>query len=117
MMASYAFSITIAVIAVCGWWLRKPVGSKNIVCPYHAWCYGLDGQLIRIPHRHGFGRHAVEPGDPAGLEEVRCTVWIGIVFVDLGGTAGEFSEFVAPLANRWAHFDFSPFGSRHEYDF
>ena len=82
-------------------------GVKNIVCPYHAWCYGLDGQLIRIPHRHGFGRHAVEPGDPAGLEEVRCTVWIGIVFVDLGGTAGEFSEFVAPLANRWAHFDFS----------
>lgn len=82
-------------------------GSRNIVCPYHAWCYGLDGALIRIPHRRGFGRPGVEPGDPSGLEEVRTTVWTGIVFVNLSGTAPEFSEFIAPLEKRWAPFDFS----------
>ena len=82
-------------------------GAKNIVCPYHAWCYELDGRLLRIPHRQGFGRHGVEPGDPTGLEQVRSVVWTGIVFVDLSGTAPDFSEFIAPLAKRWAHFDFS----------
>ena len=81
-------------------------GAKNILCPYHAWCYGLDGGLIRIPHRHGFGRPGLEPGDPAGLEQVRCTVWTGIVFVDLSGVAAEFDEFIEPLAKRWARFDF-----------
>ena len=82
-------------------------GAHNIVCPYHAWCYGLDGKLLRIPHRHGFGKHAVEPGDPAGLEPVRCVVWTGIVFVDLSANAPDFDDFIAPLAKRWKHFDLS----------
>ena len=82
-------------------------GANNIVCPYHAWCYGLNGELLRIPHRYGFGKHGVEAGDPAGLKPVRCVVWTGIVFVDLSGIAPDFSEFIAPLAKRWKHFDLS----------
>ena len=27
---------------------------KRFVCPYHAWTYGSDGQLLRIPHDEGF---------------------------------------------------------------
>lgn len=28
--------------------------TKVFVCPYHAWAYGLDGQLQHIPHEYGF---------------------------------------------------------------
>jgi phenylpropionate dioxygenase-like ring-hydroxylating dioxygenase large terminal subunit len=31
----------------------------RIVCPYHAWTYALDGQLIGVPHRRDLPR----PGD------------------------------------------------------
>ena len=27
---------------------------KRFVCPYHAWTYGTDGKLLRIPHDSGF---------------------------------------------------------------
>jgi len=82
-------------------------GARNILCPYHAWCYGLDGKLIRIPHRHGFGTAGLEPGDPAGLERVRSVIWNGIVFANLSGTAPAFADFIAPLEKMWARFDFS----------
>ena len=39
---------------------------KALTCPYHAWTYGLDGQLRGIPHEHGFpgldeGRYGLVP--------------------------------------------------------
>ena len=86
----------------------KPMtGRKNIVCPYHAWCYHLDGRISRIPHRDGFEKHAEEPTDVPGLRAVRSETWAGIVFVDLSGEAGEFSDHIAPMAKRWAHYDLS----------
>ena len=80
-------------------------GRSNIVCPYHAWCYDLDGTLIRVPHRYGFGRHHERPVDLPGLESVRIAQWAGLVFADLSGKAPAFESYIAPLAERWAHFD------------
>ena len=82
-------------------------GRKNIVCPYHAWCYDLDGGLLRIPHRDGYGKHGEAPGDIPGLVSVRSQVWAGIIFVDLSNQAGAFADYIAPLANRWASYDLS----------
>jgi glycine betaine catabolism A len=62
-------------------------GKKAIVCPYHAWTYGLDGELRGAPGYRG------EPGfDPAqwGLSELPAAEWHGLIFVDgSGGDAGE----------------------------
>ena len=78
---------------------------RNIVCPYHAWSYALDGSLLRIPHRHGFGKHAECPTDVSGLAPVRTALWAGIVFVDLSGQAAPFDEYISPLRKRWSHYD------------
>jgi phenylpropionate dioxygenase-like ring-hydroxylating dioxygenase large terminal subunit len=50
---------------------------RAIVCPYHRWTYGLDGQLANAPHMDG-----VEDFAPAdhGLIPVRHEVWDGFVF-------------------------------------
>jgi phenylpropionate dioxygenase-like ring-hydroxylating dioxygenase large terminal subunit len=51
---------------------------KAFACPYHAWTYGLDGALKRVPHEHGF------PGlDKAdyGLVPVQAEEKLGLVFV------------------------------------
>jgi choline monooxygenase len=77
-----------------------------IRCPYHSWCYALDGALKVTPHVGGPGLNT----DPAidrstlGLLPVRAAEWLGCVFVDLSGTAEPFADFIAPLAERWADF-------------
>lgn len=77
-----------------------------IRCPYHSWCYALDGTLKVTPHVGGPGRNTDPAIDRAalGLCAVRSAVWQGCVFVDLGGTAPSFAEFIAPLRRRWAAF-------------
>ena len=80
---------------------------RNIVCPYHSWCYELSGKLARVPHRFGFGKHSDSNADIPGLEAVRCHVWAGLVFVDLSASAPDFDEYIAPLTKRWAHYDLS----------
>ena len=32
--------------------------KKSVVCPYHSWSYGLEGELISSPHIGGPGKHS-----------------------------------------------------------
>lgn len=86
-----------------------PGRCRSIVCPYHGWTYGLDGGLRETPHFEGFGAHGHGNLDPArhGLIPVRSGVWNRVVFVNLSGDAPPLDVWIAPLARRWAHFDFS----------
>ncbi|MGM0585928.1 MAG: aromatic ring-hydroxylating oxygenase subunit alpha [Pseudomonadota bacterium] len=77
-----------------------------IRCPYHSWCYSLDGRLRATPHVGGPGVNA-HPGidrDSTGLIPVRCGVFLDCVFADLSGEAPEFEDWIAPLAARWQGF-------------
>jgi len=58
---------------------NAPCGQrKAFVCPYHAWSYARDGQLLGIPHESGFaGLVRAE----RGLVEVPCADAAGLVFV------------------------------------
>ena len=77
-----------------------------IRCPYHSWCYALDGALKVTPHVGGPGLNTDPAIDRAalGLLPVRTAEWLGCVFVDLSGIAPPFAEHIAPLARRWADF-------------
>lgn len=78
-------------------------GSGNrrvIVCPYHAWTYGLDGKLRGAPfmtRTTGFCK------ENYALPQIRCEEWLGWIYVTLDqdrpGLAaglGALEEMIAP---------------------
>ena len=81
--------------------------ERAIRCPYHSWCYELDGRLRTTPHVGGPGRnrHDQIRREELGLLEVRSHEWLGVVFVNLDGGAPAFEEANAALLDRWAEFD------------
>jgi choline monooxygenase len=78
-----------------------------IRCPYHSWCYGLDGRLVATPHVGGPGQnaHPQVDRDTLGLIELRAHVWRGVVFVNLDGQAPAFDDAHADLIGRWGALD------------
>ncbi|MEM6421628.1 MAG: SRPBCC family protein, partial [Pseudomonadota bacterium] len=81
--------------------------ARALRCPYHAWCYELDGRLRTTPHVGGPGRnrHDAIERDKLGLMEVRSAVWLGVVFVNIDGQAPAFEDYAAEIQARWAEFD------------
>ena len=67
--------------------------SKRFVCPYHAWTYQADGQLLRAPFMEG----AVDKSR-CRLPELKSEIWQGFLFVNLDGNA-------EPLAPRLGGLD------------
>ncbi|RED13190.1 aromatic ring-hydroxylating oxygenase subunit alpha [Pontivivens insulae] len=78
-----------------------------IRCPYHSWCYSLDGRLRATPHVGGPGINTHEAVDPAttGLTPVRTGIWMDMVFVNVSGNAAAFDDWIAPLRARWSDFE------------
>ena len=62
--------------------------ARHLVCPYHAWGYGLDGRLLTTPFAPGL---ADRVGDPV-LAEFATEVWNGWIYVS-------FAESPEPLAD------------------
>ncbi len=65
-----------------------------ITCPYHAWCYGLDGKL-----RTARNTDDVADFDPAdfNLPSVRIEVFCGFVFVNLDPDAEPLADLTGDL--------------------
>lgn len=75
-------------------------------CPYHSWTYGFDGGLRGTPHIGGHGIHTAAGFDKSmrGLIEVRASVWLGMLFINLSGDAPAFDDHIQPLLSRWREF-------------
>ncbi|MEP4146464.1 MAG: aromatic ring-hydroxylating dioxygenase subunit alpha [Halioglobus sp.] len=79
------------------------MGSRRIVCPYHAWTYSLDGDLQRAPH--------LEADTEIDLSEfslypVAVVSWGGFVFVHL--TPEKASDFHAQIETTTRQFQRYP---------
>ncbi len=85
--------------------------KRVIVCPYHSWSYNLDGTLFSTPHIGGQGKHGCEGFDKGKhpLRRVRSVVWFDMVLINLSGDAPPFEDHIAPIAERWRHYDTSCF--------
>jgi choline monooxygenase len=79
----------------------------TIRCPYHSWCYGLDGQLRSTPHVGGPGQntHPDIKRNELGLVEIRSHVFMDVVFVNISNNAASFEEVHSDIINQWQEFD------------
>ena len=68
--------------------------AGKISCPYHAWTYTLDGQLIGASHmRESFDKQTCR------LPQFSVEEWLGWVYVNLDPNAKHLAPRLAPLAN------------------
>jgi phenylpropionate dioxygenase-like ring-hydroxylating dioxygenase large terminal subunit len=69
--------------------------GNRLVCPYHAWSYGLDGRLAGIPKWQGF-----EDLDKTryGLVPVEQEIFHGFIFVRFEKGLPPVAEMMAPYA-------------------
>jgi len=83
-------------------------GKRNIVCPYHAWCYDLEGRLTAAPHFGGFRQEAAGFDRAThGLKPIACALFHDWIFVNLDGQAPTFADYAAPLEEAMVGLDFS----------
>ena len=88
--------------------VREPGNIRGTIrCPYHSWCYGLNGDLRSTPHVGGPGMniHDEIKRDELGLVEFSSRVYRDVVFVNVSGTAPPFEEYAAKVMKRWAEHD------------
>ncbi|WP_425085391.1 aromatic ring-hydroxylating oxygenase subunit alpha [Ruegeria profundi] len=86
----------------------KPQKIRGAIrCPYHSWCYGLNGELRTAPHVGGPGQNTHEDLDfsELGLIRIRSYVWRDVIFVNVDGNAPEFEEVHGELMERWEEFE------------
>ncbi len=67
--------------------------AKKLVCPYHAWTYGLDGRLTGLPGRSDYPGLRLEDH---GLAPVDLEIWQGFVFVRLESRGPSVAAMMAP---------------------
>ncbi len=88
--------------------------SRSMVCPYHAWSFGLDGQLVGAPRMR-----EVSGFDPAamGLTPIPLQVWQGWVLVNASGGAAPLPAYLGALDGLTAPYRQAELrlGGRHTY--
>jgi glycine betaine catabolism A len=67
--------------------------GRSIRCPYHAWTYGLDGQLVAAPNWPAL--RSVDRGRYR-LYQVHVGIWQGLIWVSLDAQPGPLEEQVRP---------------------
>ncbi len=70
---------------------------SGFTCPFHGWCYGLDGANTFVYQRDLFPEAAVTP-DQLELTPVRCELWGGCAWINMDDHAPPLQESIAPFA-------------------
>jgi Rieske 2Fe-2S family protein len=85
--------------------VEEPCGTAvRFQCPYHAWIYDLEGNLIRAKHTEDLEEFSL---GEYGLNAVRLETWQGFVFLNLDPEAAPLADQLGDLIERFARFDFA----------
>ena len=71
--------------------------ESGFTCPFHGWCYGLDGTNTRVPRKKTFAEHNLGTDD-INLVPVRCEVWGGCAWINLDDNAPPLRQCIEPAA-------------------
>ncbi|MEJ8821751.1 aromatic ring-hydroxylating dioxygenase subunit alpha [Variovorax humicola] len=91
----------VAYLNLCPHRSAKLVNSEDgqckgqLLCPYHAWTFNLDGELIKIPSQDHYLKDLNK--EKYKLTKIRCDEWSGLVFVN-------FNSLTSPLKSYLGEF-------------
>jgi nitrite reductase/ring-hydroxylating ferredoxin subunit len=71
--------------------------ESGFTCPFHGWCYGLDGKNTFVTRAKTFADHNRQPED-INLIPVRCEVWGGCAWINLDDEAPPLRQCIEPFA-------------------
>ncbi len=71
--------------------------ESGFTCPFHGWCYGLDGGNTHVTQSKTFSPHNLQPED-LNLTPVRCEVWGGCAWINLDDDAPPLRQCIEPSA-------------------
>lgn len=79
--------------------LVKGHGSSlsGFTCPFHGWCYGLDGSNTFVYRPNLYAEHNRVPGE-LDLVPVRCELWGGCAWVNMDDHAPPLRQTIEPFA-------------------
>ena len=88
--------------------------ARRLVCPYHAWTYDLDGNLVGVPGKEGFPESSIAA--VTKLTELPATECAGFLWISLDPTPRWTSRtFLGPLADEldsWGIGRWAPLGEK-----
>ena len=76
---------------------------ERVVCPYHAWTYDLNGQLMRGARAYGAQSKGFNKKDFC-LPEIRTEIWNGWIYITLNQDAAPVADLLAPMHDLVAQF-------------
>jgi phenylpropionate dioxygenase-like ring-hydroxylating dioxygenase large terminal subunit len=71
--------------------------ENGFTCPFHGWCYGIDGKNTHVTQRKTFAEHNLQPDD-INLTPVRCEMWGGCAWINLDDDAPPLRNCIEPFA-------------------
>lgn len=91
--------------------------TTRIMCPYHAWTYKLDGQLVRAPETENLEDFDT---NEICLDQVQVEEFCGFIYVNLDGKAASLASQTGNLETEIRHWapdiDNLTFGHRLTYE-
>ena len=78
--------------------------AVNFRCAYHAWTYDTEGELKIVPYENRFAQGV--PLEERALRKVHTDIWDGFVFVCLADEPEPLTEFLGPVVDMLAPYQF-----------
>jgi phenylpropionate dioxygenase-like ring-hydroxylating dioxygenase large terminal subunit len=75
----------------------RGTADDGFTCPFHGWCYGLNGRNTRVTQASGFFPDALQAGQ-IDLVPVRSEAWGGMAWINFDEAAPPLRECIEPFA-------------------